>query len=80
VLKAKLDQACARLEADARVEAQEERAGYDQKVEAWEARNRRGPKPPDDAPPRSAAGGCFNPGNRHGISSVGKLVSRPGHN
>jgi len=51
VLKAKLDQACARLEADARVEAQEERAGYDRKVEAWEARNRRGPKPPDDAPP-----------------------------
>ena len=53
VLKAKLDEACARLEADARAEAQEERAGYDQKVAAWEGRNRRGrkPKPPDDAPP-----------------------------
>jgi transposase len=53
VLKAKLDEACARLEADARAEAQEEQPEYEAKLAAWEGRNRRGrkPEPPDDAPP-----------------------------
>jgi len=53
VLKAKLDEACARLEADARAEAQEGLAEYEEKLAAWEARNRRGrkPEPPGDAPP-----------------------------
>ena len=53
VLKAKLDEACARLEAEAEAEAAQEQAGYEEKLEAWEGRNRHGgkPKPPDDAPP-----------------------------
>ena len=53
VLKAKLDEACARLEAEAQARAAAERAAYEEKKQAWEARNRRGgkPKPPDDAPP-----------------------------
>ena len=53
VLKAKLDEACARLEADARAEAARARPEYEAKLAAWEGRNRRGrkPKPPDDAPP-----------------------------
>jgi len=52
-LEAKLDAACARLEADARAEAESERPEYEAKKAAHDARNRRGraPKPPDDTPP-----------------------------
>lgn len=53
VLKTKLDEACARLEAEAAARAKEEQPEYEAKLAAWEARNRQGhkPKPPDDGPP-----------------------------
>jgi transposase len=53
-LKAKLDAACARLEAQARAEAEAARPAYEAKKAADDAKNgRRGrpPKPPDDEPP-----------------------------
>jgi hypothetical protein len=53
-LKAKLDAACARLEAEATVQAAAERPQYEQKKAAYEAKTgRRGrpPKPPDEMPP-----------------------------
>ena len=53
-LKAKLDAACARLEAEARAEADAERRQYEAKKAAYEAKKgRRGrpPKPPDETPP-----------------------------
>jgi transposase len=53
-LKAKLDAACARLEAEARAEAEAARPAYEAKKAADDARTgRRGrpPKPPDDDPP-----------------------------
>lgn len=53
-LKAKLDAACVRLEADAHAEAEAARPAYAAKKTAYDAkRGRRGrpPKPPDDAPP-----------------------------
>ena len=53
-LKAKLDAACARLEAEAKAQAEAERPEYEQKKADYEARKgRRGrpPKPPDDSPP-----------------------------
>jgi transposase len=53
-LKAKLDAACARLEADAKAEAEAVRPAYEAKKAAYAAKKgRRGrpPKPPDDAPP-----------------------------
>lgn len=53
-LKAKLDAACARMEADARAEAEAARPAYEAKQAVYEAKTgRRGPapKPPDDAPP-----------------------------
>jgi transposase len=53
-LKAKLDAACARLEAEAKVEAAAARPDYEAKRAAYEAKQgRRGrpPKPPDDALP-----------------------------
>jgi hypothetical protein len=52
--KAKLDEACARIEAEARAEAQAERPAYEAKQAVYDAkRGRRGrpPKPPDDQPP-----------------------------
>jgi transposase len=54
VLKAKLDAACARLEAEAHAQATAERAQYENKKAAHAAKKgRRGrpPKPPDDQPP-----------------------------
>ena len=54
VLKAKLDAACARMEADARAEAEAARPAYEAKRAAYDAKTgRRGrpPKPPDDEPP-----------------------------
>ena len=53
-LKEKLDAACARLEAEAKAEAQAERPQYEAKQAAYEAKQgRRGrpPKPPDEMPP-----------------------------
>ena len=53
-LKAKLDAACERMEAEARAEADAARPAYEAKKAAHDARTgRRGrpPKPPDDAPP-----------------------------
>jgi hypothetical protein len=53
-LKAKLDAACARLEAEAKARAEAERPAYEEKKAAYEARKgRRGrpPKPPDGTPP-----------------------------
>jgi hypothetical protein len=46
-LKAKLDAACARMEAEARAKAAAERANY----EAKKGRRGRPPKPPGDEPP-----------------------------
>ncbi|MFT9455209.1 transposase, partial [Komagataeibacter saccharivorans] len=53
-LKAKLDEACARLEAEAREQAEAARPEYERKRAAFDAkRGRRGrpPKEPDDEPP-----------------------------
>jgi transposase len=53
-LKAKLDAACERLEADARAEAEAARPAYEAKKAAYDAKTgRRGrpPIPPDDTPP-----------------------------
>jgi transposase len=53
-LKAKLDAACARLEAEAKEAAEVERPDYEEKKAAYEAKKgRRGrpPKPPDETPP-----------------------------
>ena len=53
-LKAKLDAACARLEAHARADAEAARRAYEAKKAAYDAKKgRRGsaPKPPDEAPP-----------------------------
>lgn len=53
-LKAKLDAACARMEAEARAEAEAARPAYEAKKAAHDAKTgRRGrpPVPPDDAPP-----------------------------
>jgi len=52
-LKAKLDAACERMEAEARAEAEAARPAYEAKKAAYDAKKgRRGrpPKPPDDAP------------------------------
>ena len=52
-LKAKLDAACARLEAEAKAEAEAERPQYEARKAAWEAKTGRGgqpPKPPDATP------------------------------
>ena len=53
-LRAKLDAACARMEADARAEAEAARPAYEAKQAAYDSKTgRRGrpPKPPDDEPP-----------------------------
>ncbi len=53
-LKAKLDAACIRMEAEARAQAELARPAYEAKKAAYDTRTgRRGrpPKPPDDAPP-----------------------------
>ena len=53
-LKAKLDAACERMEADARAQADAARPAYDKKKATYDTKKgRRGskPKPPDDTPP-----------------------------
>ncbi|EHH66877.1 transposase IS1182 family protein [Gluconobacter morbifer G707] len=54
MLKAKLDEACARLEADAREQAETARPAYEKKKATYDAKTGcrgRAPKPPDDEPP-----------------------------
>lgn len=54
MLKAKLDEACARLEADAKAQARAERFAYEKKKAVYDAktgRRGRAPEPPDDNPP-----------------------------
>ena len=65
-LKAKLDEACARLEADARAAAADEQAEYEEKLAAWKARNGQGrkPKPPDDTPPPDRQGNLTDPDSK----------------
>ena len=57
MLKARLDEACTRLEAE---------ACYVEKLAAWEGRNRRGgkPKPPDDAPPPDRQSNLTDPDSK----------------
>lgn len=52
-LHAKLDEACRRLEAQAKAEAEAATPAYEEKMAAHEARKRKGrkPEPPDDDPP-----------------------------
>ncbi|GBR21513.1 hypothetical protein AA0616_2052 [Komagataeibacter nataicola NRIC 0616] len=52
-LKAKLDETCARLEADAKAQAEAARPAYEKKKAVYDAkigRRGRAPKPPDDEP------------------------------
>ena len=65
-LKAKLDAACARLEAEARTEAEAEQAEDEKKLAAWEGRKRRGhkPKPPDDSPAPDRQGNLSDPDSK----------------
>ena len=63
-LKAKLDAACARLEAEAKAQADAERPEYEAKKAAYEAKKgRRGrpPKPPDEAPPPTRQSNLTDP-------------------
>lgn len=63
-LKAKLDAACARLQAEARDQAAAERPAYEAKKAAYDAKKgRRGrpPKPPDDAPPPARQSNLTDP-------------------
>lgn len=63
-LKAKLDAACARLEAQARAEAEAARPEYEAQRAAYEAkRGRRGrpPKPPEDDPPPTRQSNLTDP-------------------
>lgn len=56
VLKAKLDEACARLEAEAEAEAEAAQGEYEEKRQKWQARKDKGqrrgsaPKPPSETP------------------------------
>ena len=68
VLKAKLDEACARLEAEAAGEADLERDDYEVKRVKWEAREgrRRGPapKPPSNVPPPGRQSNLTDPDSK----------------
>jgi transposase len=63
-LKAKLDAACARLEADAKAQADAERPQYEAKKAVYDAKKgRRGrpPEPPDEAPPPTRQSNLTDP-------------------
>lgn len=63
-LKAKLDAACARLEAEAKARAAAERPAYEAKKAAYDKKSgRRGrpPKPPDEAPPADRQSNLTDP-------------------
>ncbi len=68
VLKAKLDEACARLEAEAMAEAEAEQNEYDEKRQKWAAREgqRRGsaPKPPSGTPPPDRQSNLTDPDSK----------------
>ena len=68
VLKAKLDEACARLEAEAMARAEAEQNEYDEKRQKWEALEgqRRGsaPKPPSDVPPPERQSNLTDPDSK----------------
>jgi transposase len=66
-LKAKLDAACARLEAEAKAQAEAERPGYEQKKAAHDAKKgRRGrpPKLPDGTPPPERQSNLTDPASQ----------------
>lgn len=66
-LKEKLDAACARLEADAKAEAEAQRPDYAAKKAAYEAKKgRRGrpPKPPDETPPPDGQSNLTDPDSK----------------
>ena len=65
-LKAKLDEACARLEADAQAQAEAEQAEYEERLADWEGRKGKGrkPRPPDDAPPPARQGNLTDPDSK----------------
>jgi len=62
-LRDKLDAACARLEAEAKARAEEERPAYEEKKRKHEARNGAGrpPKEPDDTPPPDVQSNLTDP-------------------
>src|SRR6266567_4596085 len=63
-LKAKLDAACARLEAEAKAQADAERPHYEKKKAVYDAKKgRRGrpPKPPDETPPPTRQSNLTDP-------------------
>ena len=68
VLKAKLDEACARLEAEAAAQAEVEQDDYEEKRGSWEARKgqRRGPapKPPRKTPPGERQSNLTDPDSK----------------
>ncbi|QOF95900.1 IS1182 family transposase [Novacetimonas hansenii] len=66
-LKAKLDEACARLEAQSRAETEAAREEYDRKKAAYDAkkgRRGRAPKPPADTPPPDRQTNLTDPDSR----------------
>lgn len=68
VLKAKLDEACARLETEALAQAEVERDDYEEKQRRWEAREGRNrgpkPKPPSDLPPPERQSNLTDPDSK----------------
>jgi hypothetical protein len=63
-LKEKLDAACARLEAEAKAQAESEQPDYEEKKAVFEAKTGRGgrpPKPPDDTPPAERQSNLTDP-------------------
>ncbi len=65
-LHAKLDAACARLEAEAKAEAEAARPAYDEKMARYEKAGRKGrqPEPPDEDPPPDRQTNLTDPGSR----------------
>ena len=65
-LRAKLDAACQRMEAEAKVRADAERADYERRKAVYEERNKAGrpPSPPSDTPPPGAQSNLTDPDSR----------------
>jgi len=65
-LKTKLDEACARLEADARAAAADAHPEYEEKLAGWKARKGQGrkPKPPDETPPAARQANLTDPDSK----------------
>jgi transposase len=68
VLKAKLDEACARLEVEASAEAEAKQEAYEEKQQKWEAREGRNrgpaPKPPRKTPPAARQSNLTDPDSK----------------